>query len=148
MLRALDALHGVAAKIGSGIRQRAATAAVCAGAGVTFAVSAGFAIAAGYLALARDLPPHLAALGTAAALALFGGFLLIVAAVRRRRTTALTSRSLQGTLTNQAEELAEELTDLVVRESIARVQRKPSSAVLTAVVLGVVVGLMRRDPPR
>jgi hypothetical protein len=144
MLDTLDALHGVVARIGSGIRQRAATAAVCACAGAVFAVSAGFAVMAGYLALAREMPSHLAALVTAAALALLGSVLLVVATVRRRRITALTSRPLQENLAYQAEEL----TDLVVRESIARIQRKPSSAVLTAVALGVVVGLIRRDPPR
>jgi hypothetical protein len=143
MLHTLDALNGVAAKIGSGIRQRAAIASVFAYAVIVFLVSGGFAVAAGYLALAREMPAHLAALGTAAVLALIGGFLLIVATNRRRRITALTSRSLHGMLSHEAESL----TDFVVRESVARIQRKPSSAVLTAVALGVVVGLMRRNPP-
>jgi hypothetical protein len=143
MLHALDALNGVAAKIGSGIRQRAAIASVLACAVIVFLVSGGFAVAAGYLALAREMPAHLAALGTAAVLALIGGVLLIIATNRRRRVTALTSRSLHGMLSHEAEDL----TDFVVRETVARIQRKPSSAVLTAVALGVVVGLMRRNPP-
>lgn len=139
----MNALDRVMAKIGRGVRECIVVAAIGACAGVVFLVAGGFAIAAGYIALSRELPPHLAALGIAAALALFGALLLIVAAARGRGRRAHASGSPQGDLSGQAEKLA----DLMVKELITRIQQKPSSAVVTAVVMGVVVGLLRRNRP-
>ena len=87
--------------------------------------AAGFAVFALYDRLASGMASHLAALWVAGVLALIGVIVFAIARSRRRRSHPRPS------------------TDPALETAVAEIERSPSITVLTALALGVVVGLLR-----
>ena len=142
--QALTSLCGLLQRIKSGVRHGIVSAAIMTAGALLLVAAAGFAAAAGYIWLATQVPDHLAALLVAGGLALTGGIVIAVAVVRSRHA----SPSLDTDIAREAEAAA----DQAVQSVLSEVRIHPLSALMTALVAGVAVGLLKpgaaRNPPR
>ena len=135
MLRWIDIIH----RVGDGIRYRIATAAVLLCGAIVIICAAGFAIAASYMWLATEMPNYLAALCVAGGLVLAGGIVIVAANVRHRHDNRDVKSAPPPDTARQAEMAAER----TVQAALSEAKNSPVLAVLTALALGVVVGLLR-----
>lgn len=135
MLRWIEMIH----RVRVGIRYRIATAAVLLCGAIIIACAAGFAIAASYMWLATKLPDYLAALSVAGGLLLVGGVVVLAANVRDRHHDRDVKSAPPPDTARQAEKAAES----AVEAALSLAKNSPKSAVLTALALGVVAGLLR-----
>lgn len=129
----LGLLGGSIERAKEGVRRRVAGtvvivagAAVLAGAGV-------FALMAAHMWLTLRMPDYLAALTIAGGLALIG---LIVVAVGRQRMHSPTRRP-------DVAARVERVADRARHETLSAVNKSVPSAIVTALVLGMVAGLLR-----
>ena len=146
--QALTSLCGLLQRIKSGVRHGIVSAAIMTAGALLLVAAAGFAAAAGYIWLAAQVPDHLAALLVAGGLALTGGIVIAVAVVRSRPRNRHASPSLDTDIAREAEAAA----DQAVQSVLSEVRIHPLSALMTALVAGVAVGLLKpgaaRNPPR
>ena len=140
MLHWMNVMH----RVRDGIKYRIATTVILMCGAISIVCAAGFAIAAGYMWLATELPAYQAALCLAGGLLLGGGIAILVACRRNRRTSWRGTGAPAPDITGQAEATA----DRAVQAALSEVQKSPTPAILTALALGVVVGLLRpKDDP-
>jgi small-conductance mechanosensitive channel len=135
----MASLGGAAHRVKADVRRRMAAAAIVLCGAVLLACALGFAVAAGYLWLALRLPDYLAALCVAGALLLLGGCVIAVTVARSRTRRGSAASGQCRALAAEAEDAA----DRAVREAMVQVRANPSAAMLSALTLGVVVGLLR-----
>lgn len=143
ILSSLDAAYVKILNLRACLRHAVVTTGILILAAIFIACAGGFAIAAGYMWLETQMSGPAAALCVAGGLTL-AGLLIIAVAMSRRpvRHRGTVSRAGSQSTVRQADEL-EELADVATRELISTVSKSPGSAALTAVALGVVVGLLR-----
>jgi hypothetical protein len=135
MLRWIDIIH----RAGDGIRYRIGTAAILLCGAIVIFCAVGFAVAAGYMWVATVLPNYLAALCVAGGLVLVGGIAIMVANARRR------DGGVKSGPPPDAARQAEVAAERAVQAALSEVKKSPTPAMLTALALGVVVGLLRSN---
>lgn len=148
VLGVIDSLYGAVNRVKDGIRQGVVTAVILLCGAALVLCALGFAVAAGYLWLATQLPAHWAALCVAGGLLLVGGLVIAIGAVRGRRRPVRESPALSAATYDDITRQAEAAADRAVREALSSVRDHPSAAVLSALALGVVVGLLRPKDDR
>jgi hypothetical protein len=90
------------------------------------------------------LPAYQAALCVAGGLIFVGGLVILVACIRHRRSAGRVKSTVAGDINRQAEAAAHSAVKAVLSE----VEKSPTSAMLTVLALGVVVGLLcTKDDP-
>jgi ElaB/YqjD/DUF883 family membrane-anchored ribosome-binding protein len=114
------------------VRQKISGAIVIAGGGVVLVCAIGFALAAAHMWLALRMPNYMAALVIAGGLAVIG---LIVVAIGRARSNAPARRV-------DVEARAERAAGKAREEALSATTSHPPSALLTALILGLVAGLL------
>ncbi len=135
MLHWINVMH----RIRDGIKYRIATTAILLCGAIFIVCAAGFAIAAGYMWLATELPAYQAAFCVAGGLVFGGGLMILVACLRNRGSAGRGKSAQARDIAGQAEAAA----DRAVQAALSEAKKSPTSAVLTALALGVVVGLLR-----
>jgi hypothetical protein len=148
VLSAIDSLLDAVSSVKDGIRRRIATTAIilCGTALVLCAV--GFAIAAGYMWLAAKLPDYLAALSVAGGLVLVGCLVIAVAVGGGGRGTRRKRPAVSDATYDDIARRAEDAAGQATRQALSSVRNNPSSALLSALALGLVVGLLRPKDDR
>ena len=129
----LGLLGGSIERAKEGLRRRIAGTVVMASGAVILAGAVVFALMAAHMWLTLRMPDHLAALTIAGGLALVG---LIVVAVGRQRMHSPTHRPDVATR-------VERVADRARHETVSAVNKSVPSAMATALVLGIVAGLLR-----
>ncbi len=129
----LGLLGGSIERAKEGIQRRVAGTVVMAGGAIVLAGAIIFALMAAHMWLTLRMPDYLAALTIAGGLALVG---LVVIAVGRQRIHSPIRRP---DVTTRVERVA----DRARHETLSAVNRSVPSAIVTALVLGVVAGLLR-----
>ena len=125
-------------RIRRGVRRRVRSVSIGLCGALFILGAAGFGIAAGYMRLSIEMPDYQAALIVAAALLFIGVIVIAVARSENRHDTHPAA--------DAAPDLARQIDDATNRatqEAMAEVRRSPLSAILTAVAVGAVVGLLR-----
>lgn len=140
ILSSLETAYAKVLNVRDSVRETVVTAGILVLAAVFIACASGFAIAAGYMWLETRMPAPAAALCVAGGLAL-AGLLIIAVAMSRRRSPR--SRSVPPAQPQPTIHETRELADLATREIMLKVSKSPGSAALTAVALGIIVGLLR-----
>jgi TRAP-type mannitol/chloroaromatic compound transport system permease large subunit len=129
----LGLLGGTIERAKEGVRRRVAGTVVMAGGAVVLAGAAIFALVAAHMWLSLRMPNYMAALTVAGGLALVG---LIVVAVGRQRMHSPAPRP-------DVADRVERAADRARHETLSAVNKSVPSAILTALVLGIVAGLLR-----
>ncbi len=129
----LGLLGGTIDRAKEGVRRRVAGTVVIMAGAVVFAVAAVFALMAAHMWLTIRMPNYMAALTIAGGLALVG---LIVIAVGRQR---MHSPARRPDVASRVERVA----DRARHETLSAVNKSVPSAILTALALGIVAGLLR-----
>lgn len=102
----------------------------------------GFALAGLYIRLAEELPDHLAAFSIAAGLGAVGAVLIAAARAYLRPGAGRAARREPASAISEG---AEDAAERAVRAAMDEVRTKPASALGTALLVGLIVGLLRRD---
>ncbi|MEX2615969.1 MAG: phage holin family protein [Alphaproteobacteria bacterium] len=139
----IGSLGGMQDRVRSAVRRRIRAAVMGLCGGLVILGGAGFLVAAGYLRLSIEMPDYQAALIMAAILLLVGG-IVIAAARSGNRQSANPTLETPPDLARQAEDA----TSLATHEARVQVRDSPLTAILTAVAIGAIVGLLRpNDDP-
>lgn len=129
----LGLLGGTIERAKVGMRRFVAGTVIMVSGAVVLAGAVVFALMAAHMWLTIRMPNYLAALTIAGGLALVG---LIVVAVGRQRIHSLARRPDVATR-------VERVADQARHETLSAINRNVPSAILTALVLGIVAGLLR-----
>lgn len=138
ILSGIDAASAAVDRARESVRRGIASVVIALVGIVILACAAGFAIAAVHMWLATQMPAYVAALYVAAGLALIGGAVLVIASGRRGPR-----RPVRRPVPPSPEVAAEMAADSTMRAAASQVNRHPAASVLTALALGVVVGLLK-----
>jgi hypothetical protein len=131
-------------RVGDGIRYRITSSAIMLLGAMFIFFAAALATGASYLWLETILPNYLAALCVAGGLVLIGGLVIAIAHIRRRRYC----RSIESSPFADAPRQSETVADRAIQTLLSEMTNSPSSTLLTALTLGVVIGLLRpNDSP-
>jgi small-conductance mechanosensitive channel len=147
ILHWIDSLCGAAYRLRDDMRRRMIAAVIVLVGLLLIFAAAGFAVAASYMWLATEYPAHIAALLVACGLAVVAGITIALGLARNRAGNGQRRRGgIAGEMPDRPgiEHEVEEIADRAIREAQSQVVRNPMASVLTAVTLGVVVGLMGR----
>ncbi|WP_316977073.1 phage holin family protein [Shumkonia mesophila] len=129
----LGLLGGTVERAKAGLQRRIVGTMVIVGGAIVLVCAAGFALAAAHMWLSTRMPNYLAALTIAGGLALVG--LIVVAVGRQRARSPARSPDVAARV--------ERVADRARQETLSAVNENVLSAVVTALVLGVVAGLLR-----
>ena len=141
ILSCLETMSARVADLRNGVRHVVLTMAVLTMAAAIMACAGGFAVAATYMWLETRMSGPAAALCVAGGLALAGLAIAAIALLRGRRR----GRTAVSAQPKPSVRETRDLTDMATREVMSKVSESPGMAVLSAVALGVVVGLLRPD---
>lgn len=140
-LGGLALMSGIVDRFRDWMRRCVTSAILALGGAVLILCAFGFAIVGAFMWLSARLPDHLAALSVAGALAVIGAVVIAVAVAFGRR------RSHRG-ISTVNQELSAELENeayRAVQATLNEIKANPSAALMTAVTLGFIIGLLGPD---
>ena len=133
----------------SDIRKRMTSSLTVLGGVVLLACALGFGLASAYMALAREMPDYLAALWVTFGLVLLGAAVIAFAIMRRPGRTGSQSATRPGSdQPIKTGDPLQQVTDAFLLDAAGRVRQEPLSTMSSALLLGLVVGLLRQNDNR